>query len=508
MVVALWSMHFANGRRPLKLSRPQPQMLEGRDALDSLVTPEVKKPLVRALKALDAGNLVESLKHFADASMIDPTNKAVLYFGADAAQRAYFALKHQDRSPPPEKLAQWRQCTMTLAMACAEADPSDPVASHNVGRFVQDDGDDETAIAWYKRALSLKRDQVESWGNLGTAFYSLGLTLEAERAWTKCVSHEALNATGAIAQAYVWLRRGDFQRGWPALNNRWRDASFVANYGRKDLPGQPWIGQPLRQRDRLLVHGEQGLGDHVHFARYICSLVEQGYPVAAIETRGPLQRWMQACFPEIPVVVREAPKDDWPHITHHVPMMSLPGILSIWEPPAPLAPDVPRFTYPHSEARRRAGICWRGTKGNLADAIRSIPVHHLNALANIPGIQWVNLQYDPSGETDLQASLWLGNAEPIRYTDVLELADIMVGLDMVVSCDTLALHVAGSLGVPTIAMHRYNREWRWLQHTETTTLYPSVTNLTCPEPGDWTGLLQLVRERLSSYPDTVTRLDR
>ncbi len=485
-----------NKPRRLRVDPAPPKRLGGRAALETLCSPAIRKPLTKALDALDQGNLIVALQHFAAASAIDPTNKAVLYFSADAAQRAYFALKHQDHTPPADKLALWRQCTYDLSEACSEADPSDAVAAHNVGRFIQDDGDDAGSISWYQRALSLKREQVESWGNLGTALYTLGDVQSAEMAWTKCLMYPPENPTGMLAQAYVWLRRGDYARGWPALNARWNDQTFIQNYGRKDLRGQAWNGQPLRQRDRILIHGEQGLGDHVMFARFIPALVEQyGERIAGVETRAALKRWMEASLPGVPVFVRDA--EPLPHITYHVPMMSLPGILGMTELPPPVGPsieNVPRG----GDVRliRRVGIVWSGAKGNLADSQRSIPVHLLNELAGIEGVTWVPLAYDPDGQLAIQASLWLGNVEPCRpYRDVLGLAEAMASLDHVVTVDSLQAHVAGSLGVPTTILHRFNREWRWGQSSEATDWYPSTTNLTCPAPNDWSSVLRQVREQ-------------
>jgi tetratricopeptide (TPR) repeat protein len=475
-----------------------PKRLEGREALKALCSPDVRKPLTRALDALDQGNLIVALQQFAAASALDPTNKAVLYFGADAAQRAYFHLKHQEQSPPPAKLAQWRDCTFTLAAACAEADPADPVAAHNVGRFIQDDGDDAGSIPWYQHALGLKRELVESWGNMGTALYTIGRVEEAEIAWSKCVMFEPENPTGMLAQAYVWLRRGDYARGWPALNARWNDLTFVQNYGRKDLQGHAWNGQPLRSRDRILVHGEQGLGDHVMFARFVPALMA-AYPgkVAGVETRAPLKRWMEASLPGVPIYVRDA--EELPHITHHVPMMSLPGILGMTELPPPVAPRH-EICPPVQSAHRRVGIVWSGAKGNLADAQRSIPISLLTALADIPGVIWVPLAYDPDGSLTLNASLWLGsNVEAcVPYRDVLGLADAMQSLDHIVTVDSLQAHVAGSVGIPTTILHRFNLEWRWSQAPSFAPWYENMTHLVCPAPNDWTTALRAVRERLEA----------
>lgn len=467
--------------------------LTGLDAMMA-VAPQFAKPLKAALGALDRGDLLESLRYFAVCAEIDPTNKALLHFGAQPLERAYFGLKQAENPPPEDQLLKWRDFAYTILVAATEAFPDDPVALHNVGRFVQDEGDDQGSIEWYRKALRIKQDQVESWGNLGTAHYTLGDVDRAEQFWSRCVAFDAENASGKLAQAYIWLRRGDTMRGWPALNTRWDDQTFGLTYGRKDLTGKPWTGQPLRRGDSVLVHGEQGLGDHVQFARYIPLMVERGIAVAGLETRGPLLRWFRECL-SVPVVERE--KDPLPKYTHHVPLMSLPGILQCWEPPAPIAPPVDRCRL---EGPRRIGLVWAGTRGNTADAHRSIEASELRHLADLPGVRWVSLQYDPSGSADITARAWLGEGvETTEYRDVYELAQVMASLDAVVTVDTLACHVAGSIGVPCYVLHRFNREWRWQQHSERTDWYPSHQMLTCPRPGAWTDLLRSVRDRLSAH---------
>lgn len=480
-----------NATRPkLKAHRVEPG-----SAL-SILNPKLAKLLDKALAAMRSGDLVLALKHFGECAEIDPTNKAVLYFGSDAAQRGYFRLRYADPLPTNAKVDEWRHAALTLTMACHWADEQDPVAMHNVGRFLHDDGQDAEAVEWYQKALKINRAQVESWGNLGTCLYTLGDVQGAELCWSKAVAFDATNASGLLSQGYIWLRRGDYLRGWKALNARWEDQTFQASYGRPDLGGKMWTGQPLSKKDTLYIHGEQGLGDHVQFARYVPELIARGYKIAGLETRGPLKRWMEACLPDVLVFDRD--KDPAPSFTYHVPMMSLPGLLGMEDVPPALTPMSWRQPLP-VVYESRVGLVWKGTTGNPIDDQRSLPDEMLGQLADIPGVTWVPLQYDPSGFADLTARAWLGKSvEPTpKFKDVLEMAEQMATLDMVVAVDTLGCHVAGSLGIPTLILHRHNREWRWGQYSETTPWYPSAEMLTQPSPGDWATVLRQVRDRLA-----------
>lgn len=477
------------------------QKLRGLDALRAL-NPTLAKPLERALVASQSGLLQEALREFGACCAIDPTNKAVLHFGSSALQQAYFLLKYREPPAGSALLASYREAVWWPTLANAEFYPGDAIAAHNVGKFLQDDGSVTESVEWYRRALALDRSQVESWGNLGTALYTLGKPDEAERCWSKCVAFNAENASGASAQAYIWIRRGDYARGWKALNRRWDDEAFTMLYGRRDLLGKPWTGQPLRKRESLLIHGEQGLGDHVQFARFVPELKRLGYRVAALETRASLKTWFESALPDVPVVVRDS--GVLPYYTHHVPLMSLPGILGLRDDavPPPLAPL--QWTQPSHDGPKRVGLVWYGTTGNPADSERSIPHDLLAELANVPRgtspstpVTWVPLQYDPRGEASMYARAWLPTAEPCEpYADVHGLAERMMELDCVVAVDTLAAHVAGSIGCPTLVLHRFNREWRWGQGTTDTPWYPSHTMLTQPAPAEWGALLRRATDLL------------
>lgn len=459
-------------------------------------------PLRRALDASEAGDMGTALQWFGVCAdkcdgPTDPNMKPVLYFGGQAASAAYFTARGKS-NVSRATLDGWRQCAETLVKAAWEVDPADPVAAHNVGRFLHDCDEFETAISFYKLALQGKPHQVESWGNLGTAYANLGDRASAAKYWDRCVAFEPENPSGALAQAYVYLRKGDYLNGWRSLEWRWQDAEFIRQYGRKDLGTPRWRGDALGPKDRLYVHGEQGLGDHVQFARYVTVLVEQGVPVVAFETRPTLKRWMtdalSAC-PQVAVLARDV--DPVPKHTHHVSSMSLPALLgttveTIPEPVAPFRVAPVRL----AKDRKRVAIAWCGAAGNPADNVRSIPAHELAGLAGLP-VDWVSVQF--TEHAGMIARSWLGDgtvdaSETCR--DVLDTASVLATCDLVVTVDTLTAHLAGSLGVPTIVLHRFDREWRWLEDREDSPWYPGSRHWTQERPTDWAGLVARVRADL------------
>lgn len=461
-----------------------------------VVPKHLQEPLGKALAAMEAGDNKTALYWFGKCAELEPFSRPVLYFGATCASQAYFGLRGAGTDAPPHIVEGWRECAETLTKAAYEVAPDDAVACHNVGRFVQDCGRDEEAMEYYRQAIILDPGQVETWANYGTAHAQQGNMAEANKCWDRAIHLEPRHASGLLAQSYIFLRREQYPEGWKAFEARWADREFVAGYGRKDLHAPIWRGEPLKKGESVLFHGEQGLGDHVQFARFVQEAKNRGIPVFGMETRGTLKRWMAQAMPDVDIFVRDVDKPQG--FTHQASFMSLPHLLgtTIDTIPAPLAPTI---TEPKriEASGRNIGIAWHGAVGNPADYLRSMPHELLVHLADVPDVTWINLQYDP--HADLRLRSWLGNQcingiEGCR--DVLDTAQVMAGLDLVVCVDTLTAHLAGSLGIPTLVMQRFAREWRWGEGRTDTPWYPSVTQITQKAPHDWIGVLNEVKAKI------------
>ena len=56
---------------------------------------------------------------------------------------------------------------------------------------------------------------------------------------------------------------GDFERGWPEYEWRWKIKQLAA----RDFIKPKWSGEPLTNKT-VLLYAEQGLGDTIQFIRY------------------------------------------------------------------------------------------------------------------------------------------------------------------------------------------------------------------------------------------------
>ncbi|MBJ7417487.1 MAG: hypothetical protein JHC88_18880 [Niveispirillum sp.] len=110
-----------------------------------------------------------------------------------------------------------------------------------------------------------------------------------------------------------------------------------------------------------------------------------------------------------------------------------------------------------------------------------------------------NLQQDAGLE---QLATWTGQV-PITYFDdserqraygsFVDSAAIIANLDLVVSCDSAMLHVAGAMGKPVFLALPFLGDWRWMNDPERTVWYDCVRMFRADLQGGW----QAVMERIA-----------
>ena len=144
----------------------------------------------------------------------------------------------------------------------------------------------------------------------------------------------------------------------------------------------------------------------------------------------------------------------------------------------------------------RVGLAWSGNSAHQNDTRRTIPLSQW--LQHLPeGLQFVSLQRDvrASDRPALEGHPRIldFSADLREFSDTAALCEC---LDLVISVDTSAAHLSGSLGRRTWLLLPFHPDWRWLLGREDSPWYPTFKLYRQPAPGDWNAVFRSVSEDL------------
>jgi hypothetical protein len=349
----------------------------------------------------------------------------------------------------------------------------------------------EESLECYRHALDLEPNFATAHNSLGMALAECGQFEEAMACYRTAFAIEPDYATAHLNLAMTLLMTGDFLPGWAEMEWRWKTPQL--RDARRSFDTPLWRGEDAAGKT-LLIHGEQGYGDHLQFCRYATLAADRGLRVI-LEVPGALVRVMRP-LRGVQRVIAEG--DPLPAFDLHCPMLSLPGAFgtTLASIPAtvPYLSVPPEFVAPWgaeltklAPRRLHVGLVWAGQprKGSgfavaAMDALRSIAFERLAPVLDVPGVAFFSLQKDHAAPAGAPVIDLMGNMR-----DFADTAALVANLDLVISVDTAVAHLAGALGKPVWLLNRHNGCWRWLTGRRDSPWYPAFKLYTQPRRDDW-----------------------
>jgi len=375
----------------------------------------------------------------------------------------------------------------------------------NLGNVLQSQGELAEAGASYQRALMLKPDLAEVHLNLGNIFKSLGDVDSSLSCYRRALALNPASAEAAVAESMALLLRGNFASGWKNFEQRWQTKDYDTQMRTYAQP--LWNGEKLAT-GRLLIWGEQGIGDEIMFAGLIPDAIRTGNR-CMLDCDARLRPLFSRSFPSVEVVSSIARENHLDFdIAAHLPSGSLPGLFrnstaafeATTSPYLVADPSVrSRFRARYADGRKLVGLAWH-TKNKKTGRSRSIDLALLAPLFSRPGIRWVSLQYGDSGTLEEQARAAhapvLIDPEVDQLTNLDDFAAQIAAMDLVITIDNSTAHLAGALGVPTWVLLPFAPDWRWQLNCADSPWYPTLRLFRQPRLGDWQSVVRSVANAL------------
>ncbi|MHA7061020.1 glycosyltransferase family 9 protein [Azospirillum argentinense] len=492
-----------------------------------VLRPELADPRINHAEALNAlGRAEEALTQRRIAALLAPDDAALLGALALRPDAAEADLRRALRLDP-ERAVLWNQLgarrkdrgALSSARDAYERglalDPADAALWNNRANVRKGQGDAEGARGILRRAAALQPDLAAIRNNLADAHALCGDPAAALAEAEAALTHDPALADARLARAAALLALGRFAEGWDAWEDRWTAEPWCRTVGR--FPQPLWSGQPLGG-GRLLVWGEQGVGDELMFAMLLPLLTQSSTDKAQsstgasvgclLECDARLATLFARALPGVEVVPRGPrpdPRLSAPDIAAQIPSGSLPRLLLRAEEDFRrlrpiLAPDPERTpALRRTGGRPLVGIAWHTTNPKWG-RLRNVPLAKLARRLDAAGADMVVLQYgDWTAEVAALAADGVAVALPPgldRKDDLEGLAAQIAATDLVVTIDNATAHLAGALGHPVWVLLSHAADWRWLVGRDASPWYPSARLFRRTAAGDWRAPLGAVAERL------------
>ncbi|MHB1097879.1 MAG: hypothetical protein ACYC3F_17105 [Gemmatimonadaceae bacterium] len=318
------------------------------------------------------------------------------------------------------------------------------------------------AFAWTARAYAVRRrldpvDQVMAVSQMGEAYARLGRYADARRCWTDAlrIGEPLDDIASRVGLGHLRLSLTDrWARGWKDQERR---VEMDPKYGIPD-GCTAWDGV---SPGRIGVLHEQGIGDGVLFARFLPWVAQTSGQRPVYFGPDVLAPWMAGLdVVDLGAVGQWTPEHG---IDYVVRMGSLPHLSKLDRPFKvkrfpPLAPaSLVAARSQRDRTTLRVGVCWKGEATGHHAFERNLTAEQFAPVwAEVPGsdVTFVNLCHGadvPEGAPFAR----------VDFADALDSGAAVASCDLVVSVDTAIVHLAGSLGVPTVCLTPTIPDWRY-----------------------------------------------
>lgn len=380
--------------------------------------------------------------------------------------------------------------------------PSDGGQWCNLSNLLLRLGRHEEAEEAAAKSCELSPENPSVWRNSAIIAYQMGKWLEATEYLEQVLALGQRNPEVLNDLAHVYLARGHLAKALELYENRWERLVHLKVW---DFYIPEWQGESLDGK-RILLHGEQGMGDTIMTARFFKDLqklgakVTIGVPNEELVSLFEHQNWNCNV-----IHIESMPENSAKLYDFHSPMCSAMRHLKIdlgrIDPsPYMLAPEI--ITKPIKPGFFNVGICWgSGKRNNELDwRRRYAPLEYWLDLASIPGVYLWSLQKgeDANDIQRLDVEGLVDDSFIRPVSDWAETAAFISKLDLVISVDTAVVHLAGALGKPCWMLAQHTPCWRWwdIENGTGKPWYNSVGIFKQHKYEDWKSQLEGIYELL------------
>ncbi len=407
---------------------------------------------------------------------------------------------------------------LNLFMSAGSIAPNEPATYLNIGTCYRLMSNWPDAEASYRAGIEVttkllrekegqKEEQAlrsmlgQMYGNLAGLFVNNGTPQTALEIYKKGENRDPGNLALKFNQCFGHLEQFQWKEGWP-LYHMGFSCGTRALRSYRDVP--EWDGSPGK---RLIVWGEQGIGDEIMFASCIPDVMKISEKVIfdchprlvktfrrsfGIECHGTRKNtvdvnWLDSsganasvCVSDLAMYFRNDGKD-------------FPGTAYLKAPQVMLPGHKPCI-----------GISWKGGTPDTRSDVRSMDLQTLKPILELDA-DFYSLQYTEGAAKEVCEFEAASGIHIRHFPQYVECKDYdltmstIKSMDLVISVCTSAVHASGALGVPCWVLTPSRPAWRYGVHGRRMPWYNSVELFRQKQGNAWGFVVGEVKERLEEF---------
>lgn len=390
----------------------------------------------------------------------------------------------------------------------------------NLGACFKQVDDLRSAEETWDMALELQKKphkRAELYANIGGCYTANGTPDKALHFYGKSLEIDPANKVTVYNTCWPYLECRNWAEGFKAF-----DAGFscgvrsMRRYG--DVPAVDITKSPEDMRaaligKRVIVWGDQGLGDEIMAASCVPDLIRDAKEVT-FDCHPRLRNLFARSFNIECTGTRKTSNIEWFRDRKFDIAVPITTLMTIYRSNQAW----PGTAYLKAERKKhkrrgmpRIGVSWAGGVQSTRAHVRSMPLQVLSPMIRAIPSEWISLQYHDSASSEICRFEESHGIHVKHMPDTLlaqdydKTASLVAGLDLVITVCTTVMHLAGALGVPCWVMTPNRAPWVMGIEGNDLPMYGSVRQFRQKkdEP-DWTGVIARITHDLETSGGLLT----
>lgn len=359
------------------------------------------------------------------------------------------------------------------------------------------------------RAIEIDGSKANYFCTQGNIFLNKGNLSEALNSFKTAIELDPRYEEAIFNKSIVHLKLLDFEAGWKLYENRF--ATYPKD-SRNKIITKNFFDKNIDSLGRIFIFKEQGIGDQILCAS-VFHEINKEEKVIYIEVDEKLLPVFNRSFKNLNFVTSK----NYPNSNSYETTFGIASLPSFFRKNIN-AFNIDRYSFLLSDKDKKSifretllseaplnkicGLSWQ-SKNQTIGKYKNLDLINLKEILEVPGITFVNLQYNPPiEELELFQSTYkvrIKNFNEVDlFNDIDSLCSLIDACDFIITISNINAHVAGALGKKTFLLAPFSkgRHWYWHDNLTKSLWYPSVEIFSQTETRDWSVPINQIKEKI------------